>query len=74
MEKLNTQIQTVEHSLKAIESELENRYSKAVTMLDISRQQLKGHIGKASSAITSIQISSNQPTNLIEGEQTIESS
>ncbi len=74
MEKLNAQIQTVEHSLKAIETELENRYSKAVTMLDISRRELKGHIGKASNAITSIQISSNQPTNLIESEQTDESS
>lgn len=74
MEKLNAQIQTVERSLKAIETELENRYSKAVTMLDNSRRELKGHIGKASNAITSVQISSNQPTDLIEGEQTNESS
>lgn len=74
MEKLNAQIQTVEHSLKAIESELENRYAKAVTMLDISRRELKAHIGKASNAVTSIQITSNQPSNFIEGEQINESS
>lgn len=74
MEKLNAQIQAVEHSLKAIESELENRYAKAVTMLDISRRELKAHIGKASNAVTSIQITSNQPSNFIEGEQINESS
>lgn len=74
MEKLNAQIQSVEHSLKAIEAELENRYAKAVTMLDISRRELKAHIGKASNAVTSIQIASNQPSNLVEGEQINESS
>lgn len=78
MEKLSAQIQTVGRSLSAIESELENRYAKAVTMLDISRRELKGHIGKASNAITSIQITSNQLTvetyNHVEGEQINESS
>lgn len=59
-EKLSAQVQAVGHSLLAIESELENRYAKAITMLDISRRELKGHISKANNAITSIQISSNQ--------------
>jgi len=59
-EKLSAQVQAVGHSLSAIESELENRYAKAVTMLDISRRELKGHISKANNAITSIQISSSQ--------------
>jgi hypothetical protein len=62
MEKLNAQIQAVGYSLSEIESELEGRYSKALTMLEISRRELKGHIGKANNAVTSIQITSNQST------------
>jgi len=60
MEKLSASIQAVHNSISAVESELENRYSKAVAMLEISRRELKGHIGKANNALTSIQITSNQ--------------
>lgn len=60
MEKLSASIQMVHKSIAAVESELENRYSKAVAMLEISRRELKGHIGKANDALTSIQITSSQ--------------
>ena len=64
MEKLNASIQSVHNSIAAVESELENRYSKAVAMLEISRRELKGHIGKANNALTSIQITSNQSSTI----------
>ena len=60
MEKLSAQIQAVGASLSEIEAELENRYAKALTMLEISRREIKGHIGKANNAITSVRITSSQ--------------
>lgn len=59
-EKLNTHLQTVEQSVTAVQAEIENRFSKALTMLDISRRELKAHIGKASNALTSVRINAGQ--------------
>ena len=59
-EKLHAHLQSVEQNIAAIEAELENRYSKALTMLDISRRELRAHISKAHNALTSIQINSVQ--------------
>jgi len=60
MEKLNSGVQTIQKSISDIGKEIEGRYSKAITMLEFSKHDLKGHISKANNALTSIQITSNQ--------------
>lgn len=60
MEKLNASIQTVNKSLSDIGEELEGRYSKAITMLEMSKRDLKGYVGKANSALAGAHISSGE--------------
>lgn len=62
MEKLNASIQTVYKSLSDIGEELEGRYSKAITMLELSKRDLKGYVGKANTALAGAQISSGEET------------
>lgn len=59
-EKLNANIQVVREKIAEIENEIEGRYSRAMTMLDISKRTLKDHAGKANSALASIQITPNR--------------
>lgn len=62
MEKLNASIQAIQKSISDIGEELEGRYSKVLTMLEYSKRDLKGYVGKANNALTSIQMTSNQPS------------
>jgi len=64
LEKLNANIQVVQKSIADIGEEIENRYSKAITMLEYSKHDLKGHVGKANNALTSIQITSSQSSTI----------
>lgn len=57
-EKLNTSIQAIQKGINSISEEIENRYSKAMSMLEISKRELKNHISKSNNALSSIQISS----------------
>ena len=59
-EKLNASIQAIQKSISDIGEEIEGRYSKAMTMLEYSKRDLKGYVGKANNALASIQITSNQ--------------
>ncbi len=60
MERLNASIQTVNKGLSDIGEELEGRYSKAITMLEMSKRDLKGYVSKANSALASAHISSGE--------------
>lgn len=59
-EKLHAHLQAVEQTIAAIEAELENRYSKALIMLDNSRRDLRAYISKAQNALTNLQVNSVQ--------------
>lgn len=60
MERLNASIQKVNKGLSDIGEELEGRYSKAITMLEMSKRDLKGYVSKANSALVSAHISSGE--------------
>ncbi len=61
-EKLNASVQAIQKSISEIGDEIENRYSKAIAMLEISKRELKVHVGKANNSLASIQMSSSQPS------------
>lgn len=55
LQKLNTYLQSAQDSLKALQGELEGRFSKAITELNNSRQSMSGHLSKLGSGFTSLQ-------------------
>jgi len=62
LQKLDSYLQTVQTSIQAIQDELDGRYAKALTMLANSRDDMRAQIGKASSSLTSLQISTSSST------------
>jgi DNA recombination protein RmuC len=57
LQRLNACLQSVEDNIKALQNELEGRFSRAVTMLNNSRNEMSAQISKISSGLTSLQIS-----------------
>lgn len=53
--KAGVHLQTIEQGIKDLQSEIEGRFSNALAMLYNSRGDLQAHIGKANSALASIQ-------------------
>jgi DNA recombination protein RmuC len=58
MEKLDAYLQTAQTSVKALQEEIGGRYSRAITMLSNSRNDMSVHLSKVSSGLTSLQIGS----------------
>lgn len=54
--KLDAHLQTVQKTIKAIQDEIDGRYSKAVTMLNNSRDDIRAHVSRANSSINSLQL------------------
>jgi DNA recombination protein RmuC len=61
LQKLDAYIQTAQSSIKALQEELDGRFSKAITMLNNSRDDMRAQMSKASSSLTSLQISTATP-------------
>ncbi len=57
LQKLSASLDSAFESSEAIQNELEGRFSKAITMLNNSRDDMRMHLSKISSGLTSIQIS-----------------
>ncbi len=57
LQKLDAHLQTAQGSVKALQDELDGRFSRAITMLTNSRDEMRAHISKAGSSLTSLQIS-----------------
>ena len=66
--KLRDYLHTTQTSIATLQRELEKRFSLALTMLDNSRTEMRGHLSKMSSGITGLQIGVNASLNL-EGSQ-----
>jgi len=62
LEKLDACLQTAQDSVKALQEELEGRFSRALTMLNNSRNDMSLHLSKVSSGLTSLQISAGKST------------
>lgn len=61
LQKLDSYLQTAQSSIDAMQKELDGRFSKAVTMLDNSRSDLRVHISKIGSSLAGLQISAATP-------------
>ena len=56
LQKLSAYLDSAQGSIQALQSELEGRFSRALTMLGNSRDEIRVHLSKVSSGLTSLQL------------------
>lgn len=56
LDKLHAYLESAQTELKAMQEEVEGRFSRALTMLDNSRNDMRAHLGKAASSLTALQL------------------
>jgi len=56
LHKLDAYLRTAQESLKSLQEELDGRFSKAITMLNNSRDDMRAMLGKANSSLTGLQM------------------
>jgi len=61
LEKLHAYLDTAQASVRALQEELEGRFSRAITMLNNSRNDMSVHLSKVSSGLTSLQLNAGGP-------------
>jgi DNA recombination protein RmuC len=66
MEKLERALADAETSVKEMQDELEGRYSRALTMLDNSRRDMKEHVAKVGSRISGLRLNNVPPAEPLE--------
>ncbi len=59
LQRLEGFVHSVQESVKSLQDELEGRFSRAMTMLSNSRDDMKAQLGKAVIGLTSIQINTD---------------
>lgn len=59
LQKLDAYLKQVQASINTLQEELDGRFSRALTMLGNSRDDMRANISKASGSITSLQISTS---------------
>ena len=65
-QKLDACLRSIEDGIAAMQAELDGRFSRALTMMDNSRGELRAHLGKVAGGLTSLQLAapSENPTQL----------
>jgi DNA recombination protein RmuC len=58
--RLEAYIQTVQNSTEAIQEELDGRFSRAMTMLSNSRDDIRAHASRASGSLSGLKVGGNQ--------------
>ena len=61
LQRLDAYLQSAQNSVEVLQDEIEGRFSKAITMLTNSRNDMSVHLSKVSSGLTSLQISAARP-------------
>ena len=61
LQKIEAYLQTVQESTQAIQDELDGRFSRAITMLSNSRDDMRAMISKAGSSLTVLQLAEVTP-------------
>ena len=56
LQKLDAYLRTAQESIKAIQEELDGRFSRAMTMMNNSRDDMRAILGKLSGSLTGLQI------------------
>ena len=58
LQRLNSYLENAQSNISELQNELEGRFSRAITMLNNSRDDMRVMVSKVSSSLTSLQISS----------------
>jgi len=61
LERLGVYLKTAQDSIRGLQEELEGRLSKAITMLDNSRSDMRALLGKVNTGLTGLQASASAP-------------
>lgn len=59
LQRLDAYLQSADESIKALQGELEGRFSRALTMLANARSDMSGHLSKLSGGLTSLRLSAS---------------
>jgi DNA recombination protein RmuC len=62
LQRMEAYLEDVWGSIRAMQDELEGRFSRAMTMLTNSRNDMRTHLGRVSGGLTSLQVSTGRPT------------
>jgi DNA recombination protein RmuC len=62
VQRMEAYLDDVWGSIRSMQDELEGRFSRAMTMLANSRNDMRTHLGRVSGGLTSLQISTGGPT------------
>lgn len=65
LQKLDAYLQSAQANIKELQEELEGRFSRAITMLNNSRNDMGMHLSKVSSGLTSLQINAAAPSTAV---------
>ena len=61
LEKLDAHLRTAENSVRAVQEELEGRFARALTMLGNSRDDMRVHMSRIDSSLTSVHVTADVP-------------
>ncbi len=61
LQKLDAYLQTTQGAIKALQDELDGRFSRAITMLNNSRDDMRAQLSKVSGSLTGLQVSTASP-------------
>ena len=71
LQKLDAYLQTAQESITNLQDELDGRFSKAITMMNNSRDEMRGVLGKLSGSLTGLQIGASSVPSLSEPSEKI---
>jgi DNA recombination protein RmuC len=64
LQKVSGYIQMAQENVKALQEEIDGRFSKAITMLNNSRDDMRAHVSKLGGGLTGLQINTAVPANV----------
>jgi len=64
LQKLDAYLQTAQESITKLQEELDGRFSRAITMMNNSRDDMRAVLGKLSGSLTGLQIGANSVPSL----------
>jgi len=71
LQKLDAYLQTAHESMKILQNELDGRFSKAITMMNNSRDDMRAVLGKLGGSLTGLQIRAGSAISLPEPAENI---
>lgn len=72
LQKLDVYLQTAQESIQFLQNELDGRFSRSLTMLGNSRDDMRATLGKISGSLTGLQMSSGTASGILSAPPNIE--